>query len=67
MRAKDEDLKSFLSLSMEEIVPVCVDTMKEGAEFILDITERATAFLNFYIIAIKRCEKESAKIEDLPA
>jgi len=46
-----------LKLAEDEVVPVCIDPLRKDSEFILDITERATAFLNFYVLAVKRCER----------
>jgi len=44
-------------LAEDEVMPVCIDPLRKDSEFILDITERATAFLNFYMLAVKRCER----------
>lgn len=53
-----EDVKAYLTLAEEEILPLCLDTLKEGADFILDMTERITSTLNLYIFAVIRCKKE---------
>jgi len=52
-----EDIGCFLQLAEAELVGQCVDTLKDKAPFILDIPERAQAFLNFYFLVLRKCEK----------